>query len=216
MTNHTSPPPRVTELSAALSQPRPMRRGSVNERRMKCGQADQRPAIQQCYSSWCSSRLGSNGLISFRPAAYAERRSKQRSIGEKRSNEGCKTKPDSPTLAESRRIPHRLASVCRVAARIGSRRLEKFVGTAAKCRKLRHWFRQFRHFSAFISNALALRRPPQCCSLCAAYDTLTDSASEIRSIRPDPTRAGLVTAADDLVERWLPIRRGFLINWGNC
>ena len=40
MTNHTSPPPRVTELSAALSQPRPMRRGSVNERRMKCGQAN--------------------------------------------------------------------------------------------------------------------------------------------------------------------------------
>src|SRR3989449_9088423 len=39
MTNHTSLPPRVAELSAALSQPRPMRRGSVNERRMKCGQA---------------------------------------------------------------------------------------------------------------------------------------------------------------------------------
>src|SRR5271157_2806918 len=40
MTNHTSPPPRVAELSAALSQPRPMRRGSVNERRMKCGQTN--------------------------------------------------------------------------------------------------------------------------------------------------------------------------------
>ena len=40
MTNHPSPPPRVAELSAALSQPRPMRRGSVNERRMKCGQAN--------------------------------------------------------------------------------------------------------------------------------------------------------------------------------
>src|SRR6266567_2973203 len=39
MTNLTSLPPRVAELSAALSQPRPMRRGSVNERRMKCGQA---------------------------------------------------------------------------------------------------------------------------------------------------------------------------------
>jgi hypothetical protein len=39
MTNHTSLPPQVAELSAALSQPRPMRRGSVNERRMKCGQA---------------------------------------------------------------------------------------------------------------------------------------------------------------------------------
>lgn len=39
MTNSTSLPPRVAELSAALSQPRPMRRGSVNERRMKCGQA---------------------------------------------------------------------------------------------------------------------------------------------------------------------------------
>jgi hypothetical protein len=40
MTNHTSPPPRVAELSAALFQPRPMRRGSVNERRMKCGQTN--------------------------------------------------------------------------------------------------------------------------------------------------------------------------------
>ena len=39
MTNPTSLPPRVAELSAALSQPRAMRRGSVNERRMKCGQA---------------------------------------------------------------------------------------------------------------------------------------------------------------------------------
>ena len=39
MTNHSALPPQVAELSAALSQPRPMRRGSVNERRMKCGQA---------------------------------------------------------------------------------------------------------------------------------------------------------------------------------
>lgn len=39
MTNHTSLPSRVAELSAALSQPRAMRRGSVNERSMKCGQA---------------------------------------------------------------------------------------------------------------------------------------------------------------------------------
>src|SRR5216110_3269472 len=40
MTNPTALPPQVAELSAALSQPRPMRRGSVNERRMKCGQAN--------------------------------------------------------------------------------------------------------------------------------------------------------------------------------
>ena len=39
MTNHTPLPQQVVELSGALSQPRPMRRGSVNERRMKCGQA---------------------------------------------------------------------------------------------------------------------------------------------------------------------------------
>jgi len=39
MTNHTVLPPQVAELSAALSVPRPMRRGSINERRMKCGQA---------------------------------------------------------------------------------------------------------------------------------------------------------------------------------
>jgi hypothetical protein len=39
MTNPTALPPQVAELSAALSQPRPMRRGSINERRMKCGQA---------------------------------------------------------------------------------------------------------------------------------------------------------------------------------
>ena len=39
MTNHASVPPQVAVLSAALSQPRPMRRGTVNERRMKCGQA---------------------------------------------------------------------------------------------------------------------------------------------------------------------------------
>ena len=40
MTDHTSPPSQIAELSTALSQPRPMRRGSVNERRMKCGQAN--------------------------------------------------------------------------------------------------------------------------------------------------------------------------------
>ncbi len=39
MTTITSVPPRVAQLSAALSQPKPMRRGSINERRMKCGQA---------------------------------------------------------------------------------------------------------------------------------------------------------------------------------
>jgi hypothetical protein len=39
MTNHTARPSQVAEFSAALSQPRPMRRGSINERRMKCGQA---------------------------------------------------------------------------------------------------------------------------------------------------------------------------------
>ena len=40
MTNHSALPPPVAELSAALSQPRPMRRGSINERRMKCGQTN--------------------------------------------------------------------------------------------------------------------------------------------------------------------------------
>lgn len=40
MPSHSALPPQVTELSAALSQPRPMRRGSINERRMKCGQAN--------------------------------------------------------------------------------------------------------------------------------------------------------------------------------
>ena len=40
MTNQTALPSPVAELSAALSQPRPMRRGSINERRMKCGQAN--------------------------------------------------------------------------------------------------------------------------------------------------------------------------------
>ena len=39
MTNHTGVPLPVAALSSALSQPRPMRRGTVNERRMKCGQA---------------------------------------------------------------------------------------------------------------------------------------------------------------------------------
>src|SRR6516225_2805856 len=48
--------------------------------------------------------LGSNGSIPFRPAAYAERRSKQSSIREKGSDEGRVTKPDSPTLAESHRF----------------------------------------------------------------------------------------------------------------
>src|SRR5580698_6743679 len=40
MTNQIALPPQVAELSAALSQPRPMRRGSINERRMKCGQTN--------------------------------------------------------------------------------------------------------------------------------------------------------------------------------
>lgn len=40
MTTHAAVPPQVSELSTALSQLRPMRRGSVNERRMKCGQAN--------------------------------------------------------------------------------------------------------------------------------------------------------------------------------
>lgn len=40
MTNPMAAPSRVAALSAALAQPRPMRRGSVNERRMKCGQAN--------------------------------------------------------------------------------------------------------------------------------------------------------------------------------
>lgn len=40
MTNPSAPPSRVSALSAILAQPRPMRRGSVNERKMKCGQAN--------------------------------------------------------------------------------------------------------------------------------------------------------------------------------
>ena len=40
MTDHTGVPLQVAALSSALSQPRPMRRGSVNQRRMKCGQAN--------------------------------------------------------------------------------------------------------------------------------------------------------------------------------
>jgi hypothetical protein len=40
MTNHAALPSQVAELSAALSQPRAMRRGTVSERRMKCGQAN--------------------------------------------------------------------------------------------------------------------------------------------------------------------------------
>ncbi len=39
MTTIISVPPRVAQLSATLSRPQPMRRGSINERRMKCGQA---------------------------------------------------------------------------------------------------------------------------------------------------------------------------------
>ncbi len=38
MINPIAPPSRVSALSAALAEPRPLRRGSVNERRMKCGQ----------------------------------------------------------------------------------------------------------------------------------------------------------------------------------
>ncbi len=30
-------PPRVSQLASALQQPQPMRRGSISERRMKCG-----------------------------------------------------------------------------------------------------------------------------------------------------------------------------------
>src|SRR5436190_580341 len=40
MANPSAVPPQVADLSAALAQPRPMRRGSVNERIMKCGQAN--------------------------------------------------------------------------------------------------------------------------------------------------------------------------------
>ena len=40
MSNSNSLPPEVAKLSAVLYQPRPMRRGSVNERRMKCGQGN--------------------------------------------------------------------------------------------------------------------------------------------------------------------------------
>lgn len=39
MSQYTPVPSRVAELSATLSQPQPMRRGSIHERRMKCGQA---------------------------------------------------------------------------------------------------------------------------------------------------------------------------------
>jgi len=38
MTKTNSVPPRVAQLSATLSQPQPMRRGSISQRRMKCGQ----------------------------------------------------------------------------------------------------------------------------------------------------------------------------------
>src|ERR1700739_2777786 len=38
--NHLAPPvpPRITQLAAAFSHPEPIRRGSLYERRMKCGQ----------------------------------------------------------------------------------------------------------------------------------------------------------------------------------
>lgn len=37
MNNSSSAPPRVSQLAAAFRQPQPMRRGSISERRMKCG-----------------------------------------------------------------------------------------------------------------------------------------------------------------------------------
>lgn len=40
MTQHTSTPSSVMECSAAVSEPRPMRRGTINERYMKCGQSN--------------------------------------------------------------------------------------------------------------------------------------------------------------------------------
>jgi hypothetical protein len=40
MSNDIGLPPQVAEFSVALSQPQPMRRGSVSERRMRCGQAN--------------------------------------------------------------------------------------------------------------------------------------------------------------------------------
>lgn len=39
MTKNTAIPPVVVQCSAALSELRPMRRGSINERQMKCGKA---------------------------------------------------------------------------------------------------------------------------------------------------------------------------------
>jgi hypothetical protein len=36
--NNLSIPPQVTQLVATISQPQPLRRGSLYERRMKCGQ----------------------------------------------------------------------------------------------------------------------------------------------------------------------------------
>ncbi|SRR5258708_38691995 len=36
--NNLSIPPQITQLVAGLSQPQPLRRGSLYERRMKCGQ----------------------------------------------------------------------------------------------------------------------------------------------------------------------------------
>ena len=40
MSQTTPVPSQVAELSATLSQPKPMRRGSIHQRHMKCGQAD--------------------------------------------------------------------------------------------------------------------------------------------------------------------------------
>lgn len=40
MKTHPEVPASVRELSAVLSQPEPMRRGSLTERTMKCGKAD--------------------------------------------------------------------------------------------------------------------------------------------------------------------------------
>jgi hypothetical protein len=39
MPNHAAVPVQVAELSVTLSRPQPMRRGSINQRKMKCGQA---------------------------------------------------------------------------------------------------------------------------------------------------------------------------------
>src|SRR5215472_8664721 len=36
MDNNTSPPPHVRQLASELAEPKPMRRGSVSERTIKC------------------------------------------------------------------------------------------------------------------------------------------------------------------------------------